>query len=130
MGQTPCPFFSFSTSDFLRSIDKRMLVNVVNISFYFSVMRDRYLPPPTSSPGLFHFFKGKVLGTRLPPRFARFVTLSSTYKNSPLGGHCYPLSHEAIITFLFFNSKQRSLYLVLFLLNILTHYPACCSTEG
>ena len=46
MGQTPCPFFSFSTSDFLRSIDKRMLVNVVNISFYFSVMRDRYLPPP------------------------------------------------------------------------------------
>ena len=28
-----------------------------------------------------------------------------------------------------FNSKQRSAYLVLFLLNILTHYPACCSTE-
>ena len=102
MGQTPCLFSRFSTSDFLRSNDKRMLVNVVNISFYFSVMRDRYPPPlPTSSPGLFHFFKGKVLGTRLPPRFARFVTLSSTHKNSPLVGHCYPLSHEAIITFFF-----------------------------
>ena len=39
-------FSRFSTSDFLRSNDKRMLVNVVNILFYFSVMRDRYPPPP------------------------------------------------------------------------------------
>ena len=39
-------FFRFSTSDFLRSNDNRMLVNVVNILFYFSVMRDRHPPPP------------------------------------------------------------------------------------
>ena len=94
-------FSRFSTSDFLRSIDKRMLVNVVKISFYFSVMRDRY-PPQTRLQGFSIFLreKSRERGSP-PPRFARFVTLSSTHKNSPLGGHCYPLSHEAIITFLF-----------------------------
>ena len=48
-------FSRFLTSDFLRSNDKRMLVNVVNISFYFSVMRDRY-PPPNLVSRAFPFF--------------------------------------------------------------------------
>ena len=48
-------FSRFSTSDFLRSIDKRMLVNAVKISFYFSVMRDRY-PPPKLVSRAFPFF--------------------------------------------------------------------------
>ena len=39
-------FSRFLTSDFLRSNDKRMLVNVINILFYFPVMRDRFPPPP------------------------------------------------------------------------------------
>ena len=73
-------FSRFLTSDFLRSNDKRMLVNVVNILFYFSVMRDRYPPPP---------------------RPARFVTLSSMSSQRTIFVRCYPLSHEAFITFLF-----------------------------
>ena len=37
------PFISrFSTSGFLRSNDNRILVNVVNILFHFSVMRDSF----------------------------------------------------------------------------------------
>ena len=42
-------FSRSSTSDFLSSNDNRILVNVVNILFYFSmigVMRDSYPPPP------------------------------------------------------------------------------------
>ena len=64
-------FSRFSTSDFLRSNDKRMLVNVVNILFYFSVMRDRYPPPPPSAP------PALSPGLRCPPRglFLCVVTL-------------------------------------------------------
>ena len=43
-------FSRSSTSDFLSSNDNRILVNVVNILFYFSmigVMRDSYPPPPS-----------------------------------------------------------------------------------
>ena len=82
-------FFRFSTSDFLRSNDNRMLVNVVNILFYFSVMRDRYPPPP-----------------------ARFVTLSSMSSQRTFFVLCYPLSHEVIITFLFLivNNGLLTLY--------------------
>ena len=40
MAPTSYPFFTFLDLDFLRFIDDRILVNVVNILFYFSVMRD------------------------------------------------------------------------------------------
>ena len=60
-------FSRFSTSDFLRSNDKRMLVNVVNISFYFSVMRDRYLPPQPRLQGFSIFLKEKSWERGCPP---------------------------------------------------------------
>ena len=40
MAPTSYPFFTFLDLDFPRFIDDRILVNVVNILFYFSVMRD------------------------------------------------------------------------------------------
>ena len=40
MAPSSYPFFTFLDLDFLRFIDDRILVNVVNILFYFSVMRD------------------------------------------------------------------------------------------
>ena len=101
-------FSRFLTSDFLRSNDKRMLVNVVNILFYFSVMRDRYPPPPPR-----------------PLCHPVFDVLPEDYFCALL-----PFESWGVHNISLFNSKQRSLYLVLFLLNILTHYPACCSTEG
>ena len=99
-------FSRFSTSDFFRSSDNRMLVNVVNILNYLSVMRDRY-PPPR------------------PPCHPVFNVLPEDYFCALLPFESWD-DHNVSL----FNSKQRSAYLVLFLLNILTHYPACCSTEG
>ena len=82
-------FSRFSTSDFFRSSDNRMLVNVVNILNYLSVMRDRYPPPP-----------------------ARLVTLSSMSSQRTIFVLCYPLSRETIITFLFLivNNGLLTLY--------------------
>ena len=40
MTPTSCLFSRSSTSDFLRSNDNRILVNEVNILFYFSVVHD------------------------------------------------------------------------------------------
>ena len=42
-------FSRSSTSDFISSNDNRILVNVVNILFHFSVMRDRFSPPSPST---------------------------------------------------------------------------------
>ena len=102
-------FSCFLTSDFLRSNDKRVLVNV--LIFYF-------------------IFPWCVIDT--PPTLPPHPLCHPVFDVLPEDYFCALLPFESwgVHNISLFNSKQRSLYLVLFLLNILTHYPACCSTEG